>query len=70
MRPSGPEDIVDFARPPGEAALLPPDSVSWRLFRSPVTLFVGGVAAVILQLAEPRILGGWHHTRFRADPVG
>ena len=28
------------------------------------------MAAVILQLAEPRIHGAWGHTRFRADPVG
>ena len=29
------------------------DSVSWRVFKNPVALFIGGVAAVILELAEP-----------------
>lgn len=62
---------VDFTRPVGEPALVPPDSVSWRIFKNPVALFVGGVAAVILELAEPRVRAGvWDHSSFRTDPVG
>jgi uncharacterized protein (DUF2236 family) len=62
---------VDFSTPPGEAALVPPQSVSWRVFKNPVTVFIGGVAAVILELAEPRVRTGvWEHSRFRRDPVG
>ena len=38
--PGGP--AVDFARPVGEPALAAPDSVSWRVFKNPVALFVGG----------------------------
>jgi uncharacterized protein (DUF2236 family) len=61
---------VDFAAPAGEPALAPPDSVSWRIFKNPVALFVGGVAAVILELAEPRVRAGvWGHSSFRSDPV-
>lgn len=61
---------IDFARPAGEAALVPPDSVSWRIFKNPATLFIGGVAAVLLELAEPRVRTGvWEHTTFRTDPV-
>ena len=61
---------VDFTQPKGEAALLPPDSVSWRIFKNPVALFVGGVAAVILELAEPAVRTGvWEHSSFRTDPV-
>jgi uncharacterized protein (DUF2236 family) len=61
---------VDFAHPRGEAALASPDSISWQVFRNPVSLFVGGVAAVILELAEPRVRSGvWDHSRFRSDPV-
>ena len=60
----------DFTQPPGEAALVPPDSVSWRIFKNPVALFVGGVAAVILELADPAVRTGvWEHTSFRRDPV-
>lgn len=61
---------VDFSKPKGEAALVPPQSVSWRVFKNPVALFVGGVAAVILELAEPRVRAGvWQFTSFRTDPV-
>lgn len=62
---------IDFARPPGEEALLPPDSVSWRIFKNPITLLIGGMAAVILELAEPSVRTGvWEHSSFRKDPVG
>jgi uncharacterized protein (DUF2236 family) len=62
--------MVDFTRPSGERALAPPDSVSWQVFRNAVALLVGGVAAVILELAEPRVRAGiWNHTSFRSDPL-
>lgn len=61
---------VDFAEPRGEPALVGPDSVSWRIFKNPVTLFIGGVTAVILEFAEPRVRSGvWDNTTFRTDPV-
>ena len=61
---------VDFTKPFGEAALASPDSVSWQVFRNPVSLMVGGTAAVILELAEPRVRAGvWDHTSFRSDPL-
>jgi uncharacterized protein (DUF2236 family) len=61
---------IDFSRPIGEPALVSPDSVSWRVFKNPLSLFIGGVTAVILELAEPRVRTGiWEHTTFRVDPV-
>lgn len=61
---------VDFLRPAREPALVPPDSVSWRVFKNPVTLFIGGVAAVLLELAEPRVRHGvWDHSDFRTAPL-
>jgi uncharacterized protein (DUF2236 family) len=61
---------IDFSRPAGEAALTDPASVSWRIFKNPVALFIGGVAAVILEFAEPRVRTGvWEHTEFRTDPA-
>ncbi len=60
----------DFAQPAGEPALNAPDSVTWRVCKNPLTLFVGGVAAVILELAEPRVRTGvWQHTSFRERPL-
>ena len=59
---------IDFGAPAGKSALSSPDSVSWRIFKNPVALFVGGVAAVILELAEPRVRTGvWRHSGFRKD---
>ena len=62
--------VFDFTQPVGEQALVPPDSVAWRVFKNPVALFVGGVTAVLLELAEPRVRTGvWEHTTFRTDPL-
>lgn len=67
---SAPGLDVDFSRPAGAPALTPPASVSWRIFKNPVSLYIGGVAAVLLELAEPRVRSGvWDHTSFRTDPV-
>jgi uncharacterized protein (DUF2236 family) len=62
--------IVDFTQPAGEPALAAPDSVSWRVFKNLVALYIGGIAAVLLELAEPRVRSGvWDHTTFRTDPL-
>jgi uncharacterized protein (DUF2236 family) len=60
----------DFSQPAGEPALTPADGVSWQVFANPVSLFVGGVAAVLLELAEPSVRSGvWDHSGFKRDPV-
>jgi len=62
---------VDFSAPAGAPALFAPDSVTWRVMKNPVALMVGGIAGVILELAEPRVRTGvWEHTTFRRDPAG
>src|SRR6185503_16828785 len=62
---------VDFASPDGAPALFAPTSLAWRVMKNPVALTIGGIAAVILELAEPRVRTGvWEHTTFRTDPVG
>jgi uncharacterized protein (DUF2236 family) len=66
----GDQSSADFLRPRGEAALVSPDSVSWRVFKNPLSLFIGGVTAVIMELAEPRVRTGvWDHTTFRTNPI-
>ncbi len=61
---------VDFTQPPGKPALMDADSVSWRVFKNPVALLVGGVTAVLMEFAEPRVRSGvWDHTSFRYDPL-
>lgn len=69
MQPDG-GPVVDFSQPAGEPALLPPDALSWVVFKNPLALAIGGVAAVILELAEPRVRTGvWEHTSFRTAPL-
>jgi len=59
----------DFSQPRGEPALTPQDGISWQVFANPITLFVGGVAAVLLELAEPSVRSGvWDHSSFARDP--
>ncbi len=61
---------IDFSRPTGEPAIGAPDSVAWRIFKNPVATYIGGVTAVILELAEPRVRTGvWEHSGFRKDPL-
>ena len=60
---------IDFRAPLGEPALVAPDSVSWRVFKNPVALFIGGAAAVLLELAEP-IASGWIKVRHRDGDSG
>ena len=62
---------VDFANPVGAPALQSPDSVHWRVFKNPIALGIGGVAAVLMEFADPRIRSGvWDHSTYKADPIG
>jgi uncharacterized protein (DUF2236 family) len=60
---------VDLSVPAGEPGLVGPGSVSWRVFANPVSLTIGGIAAVLLELGEPRVRSGvWEHSSFRQAP--
>lgn len=62
---------IDFSAPRGEPALLPPDSIQWRVYKNPIALGIGGIAAVLLEFAEPRIRSGvWDHSTYKVDPIG
>lgn len=61
---------VDFTSPAGEPALIPADSVSWQVFKNQVTMFIGGIAAVLLEFGEPKVRDGvWQHSTFRSDAL-
>lgn len=63
-------EAISFSHPRGEAALTPAGGVSWRIFSNPVSLGVGGIAAVILELAHPQVRHGvWDHSNFRTAPL-
>jgi uncharacterized protein (DUF2236 family) len=69
IRPDGSTD-EDFLQPHGEPALLASDSMSWKIFKNPLALYIGGITAVVLQLAEPRVGSGvWQYTTFRQRPL-
>jgi uncharacterized protein (DUF2236 family) len=61
---------VDYREPSGDPGLFGPDSMAWRVHANPIALAIGGVAAVILELAEPRVRSGvWDHSIFKTDPL-
>lgn len=62
---------IDFQNPQGAASFCGPDSISWRVFKNPIALSVGGVAAVLLEFADARIRSGvWDHSTYKQDPIG
>lgn len=61
---------LNFHEPKGDPGFYGPDSMAWKVHANPVALAIGGVAAVILELAEPRVRSGvWDHSTFRIDPL-
>ncbi len=66
-----PLPAFDYALPLGAPAFLDPGSVAWRVYKNPIALGVGGVAAVLLEFADPRIRSGvWDHSIYKVDPIG
>jgi uncharacterized protein (DUF2236 family) len=62
---------IDYANPKGAPAYLEPGSMHWRVYKNPIALAVGGVAAVLLEFADARIRSGvWDHSTYKADPIG
>lgn len=61
----------DYSQPPGAAALMQPGSVAWRIYKNQIALAIGGVAAVLMEFADPRIRSGvWDHSIYPVDPIG
>ncbi len=55
---------------PGDPGLCGPDSVSWRVIGD-VSVFVGGIRALLIQAAHPEVVAGVDdHSRYRDDPLG
>ena len=52
-------------------ALFAPDSAAWRVNGDVVTMMIGGVSGLLLQMLHPAVLAGvWDHSHFRADMHG
>ena len=55
---------------PGDPGLCGPNSVSWRVIGD-VSVFVGGIRALLIQAAHPEVVAGVDdHSRYRDDPLG
>jgi uncharacterized protein (DUF2236 family) len=62
---------INYLEPAGDPGIFGPTSVTWRVLSNPVSVFIGGVTAVLFELAEPSVRSGvWEHTSFRKDPIG
>ncbi|MBX3478738.1 MAG: DUF2236 domain-containing protein [Brevundimonas sp.] len=52
-------------------ALFSTSSVAWRVNGDIVTMMIGGVSGLLLQMLHPAVLAGvWDHSDFRADMHG
>jgi len=61
---------MNFLEPAGDPGLSGPGSPAWKVFHNPLAVAAGGIAAVILELAEPSVRAGvWDHSTFRIDPI-
>jgi uncharacterized protein (DUF2236 family) len=68
-RPAEPPPF-DFSQPAGAVAICAPDSILWRVFKNPVSVYIGGITAVLLEFAEPRVRSGvWEHSIFPTRPL-
>ncbi|MXZ77614.1 MAG: DUF2236 domain-containing protein [Acidimicrobiia bacterium] len=55
---------------PGDPGLCGPDSISWQVIGD-VSVFVGGIRALLIQAAHPEVVAGVdEHSRYRDDPLG
>jgi uncharacterized protein (DUF2236 family) len=56
---------------PSDNALLPRNSVAWRVHGDVTTMMVGGISGLLLEMLHPAALAGvWDHSNFRRDMVG
>ena len=52
-------------------ALFPPGSEIWRVHGDVVSMMVGGVSALLLQMLHPAVLAGvWDYSNYRTDMLG
>jgi uncharacterized protein (DUF2236 family) len=69
----GPDEAFEdlFRRDPGDPGLFGPGSAAWHLHADVPPLFVGGVAALMLQTLNPVVMAGVaDHSHYKDDPLG
>ncbi|WP_326524843.1 oxygenase MpaB family protein [Sphingomonas sp.] len=67
----GSDAVPRAINPDDRTGLFAADSVVRRVHGDPVSMMIGGVAALLLQMLHPKVLAGvWDHSNFRADMRG
>ncbi|WP_417354508.1 oxygenase MpaB family protein [Gallaecimonas pentaromativorans] len=62
---------VDYHHPKHDPGLYGPESMVWQVHGDFTSMLCGGIAALLLQMMEPRTLAGvWDHSNFRQDMLG
>jgi uncharacterized protein (DUF2236 family) len=65
------DNQLDLSRPAGDAGLIGPDSVAWKVHGDLTAMMIGGTASLLLQMLHPAALAGvWDHSGFRRDVQG
>src|SRR5260221_10038315 len=62
---------INYLEPPGDPGIFGPASVTWRVLSNPASVFIGGITALLFELAEPSLRSGvLEHTNFSTHPLG
>lgn len=61
--------VIEISRE--DEGLFGPRSVCWQVHGDVTAMMIGGIASLLLQMLEPRVLAGvWDHSVFRQDMRG
>lgn len=61
--------VIEISR--ADTGLFGPDSVCWQVHGDVTAMMTGGIASLLLQMLDPRVLAGvWDHSVFRRDMLG
>jgi uncharacterized protein (DUF2236 family) len=63
------DDPALYARPAGDPGLVGPGSVSWEIHGDPAAVFIGGVAAIVMEILHPSVMAGVQDlSSYRSQP--
>lgn len=61
--------VIEISRE--DTGLFGPGSVCWQVHSDVTAMMIGGIASLLLQMLDPRVLAGvWDHSVFRQDMRG
>lgn len=61
--------VIEISRE--DSGLFGPQSVCWQVHGDVTAMMIGGIASLMMQMLDPRVLAGvWDHSTFRQDMRG